>query len=105
MRMQINLEELVSITSKMSVLYAEDDAILRENTVSVLSDLFAFVDEANDGVGALEKYKINIDAYDIIITDLNMPRMNGLELIKNIQSINHCKPLLSFLHIMKLSIF
>lgn len=88
MRMQINLEELVSITSKMSVLYAEDDAILRENTVSVLSDLFAFVDEANDGVGALEKYKINIDAYDIIITDLNMPRMNGLELIKNIQSIN-----------------
>jgi len=84
----IDFKELISITSSMSVLYAEDDISLRENTVAILSDLFAKVDEANDGLEALKKYNENPKFYDIVITDLNMPHMSGLELIKNIQSID-----------------
>jgi len=82
------LEELVCITSSMTILYAEDDFQLRENTTGVLSDLFLKVDEASDGLEAWEVYQQNISAYDIIITDLNMPHMNGIELIKEVQSIN-----------------
>jgi two-component system chemotaxis response regulator CheY len=40
--------------------------------------------EACDGVEALQKIKS--DMFDLIITDLNMPNMNGIELIKSIRS-------------------
>lgn len=86
--MSAKLEELICITSSMSVLYVEDDFQLRENTTGVLSDLFLKVDEASDGQEAWELYQHNTSAYDIIITDLNMPHMNGIELIKHIQVIN-----------------
>lgn len=86
--MSTKLKELVGITSSMRILYAEDDFQLRENTTGVLSDLFLKVDEASDGQEAWEMYQHNISAYDIIITDLNMPHMNGIELIKHIQAIN-----------------
>ena len=86
--MSTKLEELVGITSSMRILYAEDDFQLRENTTGVLSDLFLKVDEASDGQEAWEMYQHNISAYDIIITDLNMPHMNGIVLIKHIQVIN-----------------
>lgn len=86
--MSTKLKELVGITSSMRILYAEDDFQLRENTTGVLSDLFLKVDEASDGQEAWEMYQHNISAYDIIITDLNMPHMNGIELIKHIQVIN-----------------
>lgn len=86
--MSSRLEELVSLTSSMNILYAEDDIILRENTVGILSDLFGKIDEASDGLEAWELYQQNKTAYDIVITDLNMPHMNGLELIKQIQNIN-----------------
>lgn len=86
--MSNKLEELIGVTSSMNILYAEDDLSLRENTTAVLSDLFSKVDEASDGLEAFEMYKQNTTAYDIIITDLNMPHMNGIELIKQIQAIN-----------------
>ena len=92
--MSINLNDLVELTSKLHVLYAEDDLILRENTVSLLRDLFSDIDEANNGVEALEIYKSHPESYDIVITDLNMPHMNGMELIKNIQLLNPQQPII-----------
>lgn len=86
--MSINLNDLVQLTSKLRVLYAEDDIILRENTVALLRDLFKEIDEASNGTEALNIYKKHPDHYDIVITDLNMPNMNGMELIKNIQLLN-----------------
>jgi len=86
--MQTNLNELLALTSDLNILYVEDDIVLRENTVALLNDLFAHIDEASDGTEALALYKQNPLGYDILITDLNMPHMNGMELIKNIQLIN-----------------
>ncbi len=85
---QISLNELLALTSNLHILYAEDDIVLRENTVSLLSDLFEKIDEASDGIEALSLYKQTPFEYDIIITDLNMPHMNGMELIKSVQLIN-----------------
>ena len=90
----INLNDLVDLTSKLHILYAEDDLILRENTVALLHDLFSEIDEANNGVEALEIYTNHPNDYDIVITDLNMPHMNGMELIKNIQLINPKQPII-----------
>lgn len=92
--MQVSLTELLNLTSNLRVLYVEDDVVLRENTVALLRDLFYQIDEASDGVEALKCYKEHPNGYDIVITDLNMPRMNGMELIKNIQSINPKQPII-----------
>lgn len=92
--MQISLTDLLSLTSHLRVLYVEDDVVLRENTVALLHDLFCEIDEASDGVEALKCYKDRPNRYDIVITDLNMPHMNGMDLIKNIQSINPKQPII-----------
>ena len=91
---QISLTDLLSLTSNLHVLYVEDDVVLRENTVALLRDLFHQIDEASDGVEALKCYKEHPNGYDIVITDLNMPHMNGMDLIRNIQSINPKQPII-----------
>ncbi|MDD3343880.1 MAG: EAL domain-containing protein [Sulfurospirillaceae bacterium] len=86
--MAINITELLNISTSMNILYAEDDIELRENTSALLSDLFATITQASHGEEAFKLYQDNPGLYDIVITDLNMPHMNGIELIKNIQLIN-----------------
>lgn len=71
---------------KISVLYVEDEELLRNKTGSMLSKLFQNVELAVDGKDGLEKYIHN--KYDIVITDISMPNMNGLELISHIRKDN-----------------
>ena len=70
----------------ISVLYVEDEEILRITTADFLSKLFQKVEVAVDGKDGLDKY---LHAkYDIVITDITMPNMNGLELISSIRKYN-----------------
>ena len=59
-----------------NILIVEDDEALRELVTAVLSG-FGHTETAENGLIASEKYKTNF--YDIIISDINMPIMNGLE--------------------------
>jgi len=79
------LDELVALSSHMRILYAEDDLELRETTACVFKELQFSVDTADNGKEALEKYLANPLGYDLLITDLNMPFMSGMELIKQVQ--------------------
>ena len=77
---------------KSSILLAEDEDNLRESFKKVL---LLFVDEvytASDGEDALQQYKKYNP--DILITDLKMPRLNGLELIKTIRKENENIPII-----------
>lgn len=92
--MSINLQELLALTSHLRILYVEDDTVLRENTVLFLQDLFSTIDEASDGIEALEHYETHLNHYDIVITDLNMPNMSGMELVRHIHRINPKQPVI-----------
>ncbi|MFT5662403.1 MAG: YesN/AraC family two-component response regulator [Sulfurimonas sp.] len=81
-----NINELIKKAKNISILYAEDEKLLRERTASFFKKIFADVDVAVDGREALDKYMIN--KYDIVITDIEMPNMDGLELINNIRKLN-----------------
>lgn len=43
----------------------------------------------NDPVIALEHFAANKDAYALVIADLRMPGLNGLELLKKVKTSNH----------------
>lgn len=67
----------------IKILYVEDDEIARENGIEYLENFFEHIYEASDAIIALqlyEKYKP-----DIIITDIQMPKLNGLEFVKRIR--------------------
>ena len=66
-------------------LVVEDSQVMRQLLVFALQRLRGLdVTEADDGVDALRKLTGN--RFDIIITDINMPIMDGLKLIKRIRT-------------------
>ena len=64
---------------RLSILLVDDDAMVREATAWMLTDAGHSVAEASDGVAALD-HLIHQGPVDLMITDINMPRMDGLEL-------------------------
>jgi len=70
----------------LQIMVVEDSKPLREMLVHVLKDDGNVVESARDGKEAMEKYYSG--AYDLIITDLNMPEMTGIELIKRIREMD-----------------
>jgi len=67
----------------ISILYIDDDDCMRENVVAYLRYYFDTVYEASDGLEGYARYKEY--APNIIVTDITMPRMNGLEMIEKIR--------------------
>ena len=67
----------------LTILCVDDEDALRKSIVVFLKKFFKSVDDAQNGVEALKKYKDN--SYDIVLTDIEMPKMNGLELSKEIK--------------------
>jgi two-component system chemotaxis response regulator CheY len=49
-------------------------------------------DEAEDGVVAWKLFQEKND-YDVVLTDWNMPNMNGLDLVKHIRTVNKTVPI------------
>ncbi|WP_373034830.1 HD domain-containing phosphohydrolase [Sulfurimonas sp.] len=75
-----------------SVLYVEDEAELREGIRSFLSKIFTDLDTAQNGKEGFEKYILK--KYDIVLTDIQMPKMNGLEMIKKIREIDETQEII-----------
>lgn len=69
-----------------TVLYVEDEQRLREEMATLFKKIFTHVDTAADGPDALDHYMRN--DYDIVITDIQMPKMNGIELIEQIRRLD-----------------
>jgi len=88
----MNLINVIKYTHNLSVLYAEDDADIRNHLVSLLENIFLKVDCFRDGLQAYNAYKnyyINEGKYyDLLITDILMPEMDGIELSKKVLQIS-----------------
>jgi len=73
----------------LKVLVVDDDQGLRLSIKTALSASRTYVvDEAFDGINALEKYEASEPKYDIAILDVDMPRLNGLETLKRLKEKN-----------------
>jgi len=87
----MDIHEVRRWTSELNVLVVEDDQVLRESFQQLLSYLFAEVDAAVDGQDALDQ--LAEKNYDIVLTDLRMPRMSGFQLLQEIRQQSPQQPI------------
>ena len=87
----MDIHEVRRWTSELNVLVVEDDEVLRESFQQLLSYLFAEVDVAVDGQDALDQ--LAEKNYDIVLTDLRMPRMSGFQLLQEIRQQSPQQPI------------
>ena len=77
---------------KMKFLVVDDFSTMRRIVRNLLKELgFTNVDEAEDGQIALQK--LNSLPFDFVVTDWNMPNMDGLTLLQNIRATPSLKHL------------
>ena len=74
------------MAKSLSVLLIEDDVFLKDEFANFLKDFFDIVDDTIDTKSGYELYKKN--SYDLVITDIELPKENGLSLVKRIKKIN-----------------
>lgn len=67
----------------MNILVVDDEEGARELFFTILSDEGYDITLANNGEEALARFKT--DAYDLVITDIKMPVMDGLQLLQEIR--------------------
>ena len=81
-----NLKEIIKYTKDLRLLYVEDNEEARDSVLSILHEFFDDITVGFDGSDGLEKFKDN--DIDLIITDINMPKMSGLEMLASIKKID-----------------
>jgi chemosensory pili system protein ChpA (sensor histidine kinase/response regulator) len=79
-------EQAAAATSRRArVLYADDSLSVRKAAEKFLGDIGADVVLAVDGMDALDKLRAG--AFDMVFTDLEMPRMHGFELLREMRYV------------------
>ena len=88
----MKIESFLEYTKDLNVLYVEDDKEISDNAKKNLSHYFKSVDVGYNGVEGwlkyLNHYENNGIPYDIVMTDINMPKLNGVELSTKILEKN-----------------
>lgn len=72
-------------TKTFKVLVADDEPYMRELLREYLEPEGYIVETAEDGAVAWDKLNASPDQFDVLVTDRNMPNMNGLQLLSNVK--------------------
>lgn len=86
------IDELIRLTTDLRLLYVEDNEGGRTSTMEVLLEFFEDITTAENGQQGLAAYEAG--AFDLIITDVNMPVMTGMEMIAKIRERDARIPIL-----------
>ena len=81
------INELRDQIKDLKVLFVDDEEMIRKGTALFLRKFFDNVIVCIDGEDGLNTFKENPD-FNIIITDVKMPKMDGITMVKNIKEIN-----------------
>ena len=88
------MKDVIKISKTLKLLYVEDDEKARTSTLEMLENFFNDISIAVDGQEALELF--NKNKFDLIISDINMPRLNGIDMLKEIRKVDEKIPVLIF---------
>jgi len=80
------IQQFKQMCSNISVLMVDDEIHLTDNYKEIAERFFHKVETANSAQEAIAAFEVN--KYDIIFTDLNMPIMDGIALIRTIKGLD-----------------
>jgi len=96
----IDFKMAYTYSKDLNILYIEDDEAVRKSTSEMLSEYFSTIDLAINGLDGVKKYKEyyaeNSSYYDLVISDIDMPCLNGIELCDEILEMNHDQMIIIF---------
>lgn len=82
----------------LTIMYVEDDESIRTSLSTILRKIFKEVVICNDGNDGVNQFKYYINErktkIDCIISDINMPNLNGIEMIREVRSIDKEVPVI-----------
>ncbi len=81
------VQKEISLEGKL-ILLVDDNELNREIAVDILTDAGAKVDTAEDGVIAVDMVKNADTLYDLVLMDVQMPRMNGYDATRAIRNLD-----------------
>lgn len=87
-------KKIIEHYKTLRVLYVEDEPEVRNQTLKMMKLCFDTIFDAQDGLEGLDIFKR--EKIDIIFTDINMPRMDGLSMIKAIRVLSPKVPIIVF---------
>jgi CheY-like chemotaxis protein len=82
-----------NMLKKINILYVEDEIAIRDLVSSVLKKFVKNIvvsEDGEDGVKTFQKYyeDDSLENFDLVITDINMPKLDGLDMITKIKDID-----------------
>jgi DNA-binding NtrC family response regulator len=80
----MQMKTVNELQTGQSILVVDDDPLVRKILKKYITGLGYYVETAEDGRGALEM--LNSYPYDLVLTDLQMPRLGGRELLQTMSS-------------------
>lgn len=88
----MNTIEIVEICKTLKLLYIEDNELARVSTLELLDNFFVDITVAVNGEDGLTKFREG--AFDIVLSDINMPKLNGVEMLEKIRYLDKEIPVL-----------
>jgi two-component system, cell cycle response regulator CpdR len=76
----------------LKILYVEDNALVREVTAELLAQEERQIVACADAEAALKEFRE--DSYDVVITDVSLPVMSGIDLARNILALKPHLPII-----------
>lgn len=85
-------KQIINFFQDKTLLFVDDDEILQKEAKNLFGSIFKNVVVAKDGIEGLNSFKSQ--KFDIVISDIAMPRLNGLDMIKRIRQTDKHTPII-----------